>query len=93
MAQTIISVSGLWYTLVTSHITLILTAGFAFILYPLLSQHFGNRITRWAGHCQLAVMRSTPELVLALLFFYYEAPHFYLSSLPWQFTMVQLLDI
>lgn len=59
---------GLWYTLVTCHIALVLTAGFALILYPLLSQQFGNRITRWIGHCLLVVMRSTPELVLGFAF-------------------------
>lgn len=59
---------GLWQTLVTGHIALVLSAALALILYPLLSHHFGNPVTRWGGHISLVVMRSTPELILGFAF-------------------------
>jgi phosphonate transport system permease protein len=55
---------GLWNTLVTGQIALVLSAALALILYPLLSNHFGNPMTRWMGHLSLVIMRSTPELIL-----------------------------
>lgn len=59
---------GLWQTLVTGHIALVLTAILALLLYPLLSRHFGNFSTRWTGHLSLVVLRSTPELILGFAF-------------------------
>lgn len=59
---------GLWHTLVTGHIALVLSAALALILYPLLSRHFGNPATRWGGHLSLVIMRSTPELILGFAF-------------------------
>ncbi|MDH5479280.1 MAG: hypothetical protein OEX11_00760 [Nitrosomonas sp.] len=55
---------GLWNTLVTGQIALVLSAGLALILYPLLSNHFGNSTTRLMGNLSLVIMRSTPELIL-----------------------------
>ncbi len=55
---------GLWNTLVTGQIALVLSALLGLVLYPLLSNHFGNPITRWTGHLSLVILRSTPELIL-----------------------------
>ncbi len=59
---------GLWQTLVTGQIALVLSAGMAIVLYPLISRHFGNTVTRSVGHVSLVVMRSTPELILGFAF-------------------------
>lgn len=59
---------GVWQTLVTGQIALVLSAGLAIILYPVLSRHFGNCFTRGTGHLSLVVMRSTPELILGFAF-------------------------
>ncbi|MDH5551774.1 MAG: hypothetical protein OEX82_00415 [Nitrosomonas sp.] len=59
---------GLWQTMVTGQIALVLSAGIAIVLYPLISRHFGNAVTRSAGHVSLVVMRSTPELILGFAF-------------------------
>ncbi len=59
---------GLWHTFVTGQIALVLSAGLALLLYPLVSTHFGNFATRWMGHISLVIMRSTPELILGFAF-------------------------
>ena len=59
---------GLWQTLVTGQIALVLSATLALLLYPLLSRHFGNPATRWTGHLFLVILRSTPELILGFAF-------------------------
>jgi phosphonate transport system permease protein len=59
---------GLWQTLLTGHIALVLSAALALLLYPIISRHFGNYATRWTGHLSLVVLRSTPELILGFAF-------------------------
>jgi phosphonate transport system permease protein len=59
---------GLWQTLVTGQIALVLSAMLALLLYPLLSRHFGNPATRWTGHLFLVILRSTPELIMGFAF-------------------------
>ena len=59
---------GLWQTLVAGQIALVLSAVIAILLYPLISRHFGNAVTRSTGHVSLVVMRSTPELILGFAF-------------------------
>ena len=59
---------GLWQTLVTGQIALVLSAVLALLLYPLISRYFGNDVTRWTGHLSLVILRSTPELILGFAF-------------------------
>lgn len=58
---------GIWQTLVLTQIALVATGVLALLVYPLISKHFTNRITRPLGHGFLVVMRSTPEYVLAFI--------------------------
>ncbi len=59
---------GVWHTLVTGQIALVMSAAFALLLYPLISRHFFGPMMRWVGHIVLVVMRSTPELILGFAF-------------------------
>lgn len=58
---------GIWNTLVLTQISLVITGILALILYPLVSKHFTNRVTRPLGHTLLVIMRSTPEYLLAFI--------------------------
>lgn len=44
------------------------------LLWPLISRHFGNRITRSLARGVLIMMRSTPELLLAFIFLLLTGP-------------------
>ncbi len=58
---------GIWNTLVLTQIALVVTGILALLLYPLVSKHFTNRVTRPLGHTLLVIMRSTPEYLLAFI--------------------------
>ena len=58
---------GLWQTLVLSSAALLATALLSLLLFPLVSPHFGGRISRSGGHLLLVVLRSTPEFLLAFI--------------------------
>lgn len=54
-------------TLLIGGVSLVVTGFFALLLFPSISQLFGNRACRTGGHGLLIALRSTPEYVLAFI--------------------------
>ncbi|PVY78163.1 phosphonate transport system permease protein [Tamilnaduibacter salinus] len=58
---------GIWNTLLLTQIALVCTGLVTLIAFPLISRHFGNRVSRGGGHVLLVIARSTPEYMLAYI--------------------------
>ncbi|WP_092013202.1 PhnE/PtxC family ABC transporter permease [Marinobacter daqiaonensis] len=58
---------GIWNTLVLTQIALVATGLVTLLAFPLISRHFGNRVSRTGGHVLLVIARSTPEYILAYI--------------------------
>lgn len=58
---------GIWNTLLLTQMALVATGVVALVAFPLISRHFGNRLSRTGGHVVLVIARSTPEYILAYI--------------------------
>src|SRR5690554_3105779 len=58
---------GIWNTILLTQVALVATGIIALLAFPLVSRHFGNRLSRTGGHVLLVVARSTPEYILAYI--------------------------
>ncbi|WP_417547973.1 PhnE/PtxC family ABC transporter permease [Marinobacter segnicrescens] len=58
---------GIWNTLLLTQMALVATGVIALLAFPLISRHFGNRLSRTGGHVLLVIARSTPEYILAYI--------------------------
>ncbi len=58
---------GIWNTILLTQVALVATGIITLLAFPLVSRHFGNRLTRTGGHVLLVVARSTPEYILAYI--------------------------
>lgn len=58
---------GLGNTLVLAMLAIVATGLVTLLTFPWISQLFGNRATRGAGHVVLVLFRSAPEYVLAFV--------------------------
>lgn len=58
---------GIWNTLLLTQMALVGTGILALLAFPLISRHFGNRLSRTGGHVLLVIARSTPEYILAYI--------------------------
>ncbi|MFW5824198.1 MAG: ABC transporter permease, partial [Marinobacter sp.] len=58
---------GIWNTLLLTQMALVATGLLALLAFPLISRHFGNRLSRTGGHLMLVIARSTPEYILAYI--------------------------
>ncbi len=58
---------GLWNTVLLTQMALVATGVLTLLAFPLISRHFGSRLTRTGGHVLLVIARSTPEYILAYI--------------------------
>ncbi len=61
-------IPGIFNTIVLTQVSLVVTGVLALFLFPLISNHFVNKHSKWFGNILLVIFRSTPEYILAYLF-------------------------
>ena len=59
---------GIFNTIVLTQVSLMVTGVLALLLFPLISNHFVNKPSKFLGNITLVILRSTPEYILAYLF-------------------------
>jgi phosphonate transport system permease protein len=60
-------IPGIVNTLLISQIALVASGLLALVFFPLISQQFTHRCSRFFGHLLLVVLRSTPEFIIAFV--------------------------